>query len=131
MNKLNKSLKPLIKKLKKGLEIVYEAPDILHPNSDTSTISEVAIFIESKYKLLYNFSIFIKPKLLTKLSEYILFNKNDWKFLIQEWLKGEWRDYIVEQLHHIKTKSSILDDREAFIDTGAYYKSISVKIKFL
>ncbi|HDZ5057801.1 TPA: hypothetical protein RTG63_001664 [Campylobacter jejuni] len=128
---MDKPLKHLIKKLEKGLEIVYESPDMLHPNSDYQTISDVANFLEDKYHLLQNFSIYIKPKLLKKLSEYILSNKNNWDFLLSEWLKGEWRDYIVEQLHHIKTKLSQMEDREAFINTGAYYKTISVKIKFL
>ncbi|HEC1823352.1 TPA: hypothetical protein R1765_001976 [Campylobacter coli] len=128
-----KNVNDLFKSLLKTtsfFEISFESPDILHPNSDYATISDVAKFIESKYNLVQKFTIYIKPKLLEKMAEYIFSNKSNWEFLLQEWIKGEWRDYIVDQLHKIRTKASILEDRESFINTGAYYKTMQVKIKY-
>lgn len=128
MKRSYQELEKELKKIKK-IRITFLEPERLHPKSDTQTISEVAVFLEQKYKLCNSFIQYIKPKLIDKAIKYI-FSKtdNNWTFLLERFLTDEWRDYIVTEKHGIKTKASIKRGDESFIDTSAYYKSMLVKI---
>ena len=121
-------IKREINKLKK-IRIEFLEPERLHPSSDTLTIAELGLILEKKYKLCEKFIDYTKPKIVNKAVEYLTKKTNrDWRFLLEEWLKGEWRDYMVSELHHIKTRQSIKENRESFIDTGSYYKSLMIRI---
>lgn len=124
-----KELRGFLNKLKKPIQIVFIEPDRLHPNSDTTTVGEVATLLEDKYHLIENFTKKYKNEITKKLLQYAKNNPNNWKFLLSEYIKNEWRDYMVSELHNIKTKIATKEQRESFINTGAYYKSLQIIIK--
>lgn len=114
----------------KKLTITYIEPDMLHPNSDEQTISDISKKLECKYHLLEKFSESIMPKLVEKLAQELLRNDPNRAFvIIEEYIKDEWRDYIVNEKHGIKTKASTERGSEAFIDTGAYFKGLRVQLR--
>ena len=122
------------------MTIEFMEPQRLHAGSDTASTADIATFLEAKYKLVENFTIEIRPKLLariTKVSERYLKNeeylrKSLEKLLNQQiggWLQNEWRNYINKEMHKIKTKAAEKEKRQPFVNTGDYFKSMVVYIK--
>ena len=126
------TLKELEKKLKKfnNMKIQFVEPAMMHPGGDGVEIAEVALFLEHKYELCSRFIEYIRPQLIKQASRYLLnTTRNDPFFLLENWLKNEWRDYIIDELHGIKTKAAEKESRESFVDTGAYYRSMIILVK--
>ena len=116
-----------------NFKIVFIEPDITHPKSKEVSVSEVAKFLEKKYKICQTFTAYIKTELLTKILKSLLNGKEKKfereKFKIEQWLQAEWRDFIVTDKTGIRTKIAQEEDRVSFIDTGAYYLSMQIKIE--
>lgn len=115
---------------KDKLTIEFMEPDTLHPGSDTQTISDVARHLEQKYHLLEKFSEQIKAKVCEKFAVEILRNKRlDRAYrMIEELIKNEWREFILEGKHGLTTRASKERGSEPFVDTGAYYKNMKCRI---
>lgn len=125
--KFSKEFEAVLKKARR-LKVEFLEPEMLHPNSDTESIADVAIYIEAKYGLCKKFTNYILPTLAEKYCQYVLAGQKNWQFMLSQWLQSEWRDYMVNQLHKIRTELADEQSREAFIDTGAYYRSLVVKV---
>lgn len=124
------------------LEIELLEPERVHTNSNTITTATLAFILEAKYKILQNFYKHIARslearaasitqdvimdttrKVYNRVSIEAEFNKR-----LGAWLQNEWRTYIVSEAHGIKTKAARDADRQSFIDTGDYFKSLQVRI---
>ncbi len=126
-NKFSKEFEAVLKKARR-LKVEFLEPELLHPNSDTESIADVAIYIEAKYGLCKKFTNYIIPKLAEKYCVYVLSGQKNWQFMLSQWLQSEWRDYMVNQLHKVNSQLADEENREAFINTGAYYRSLVVKV---
>lgn len=122
------------------MTIEFLEPDRLHANSDISTTADIAIFLEAKYNLIENFTKAINAKLMARITKVInrfiesehYKTKSLEKMLNQQvggWLQNEWRTHINNESHGIKTQNSIDDNRQAFVDTGDYFKSMIAHIR--
>lgn len=114
--------------MKKRVVISFIAPEMLHPSGNSTSISDVALVLEAKYKIVESFSAFVYNRIEEKITSYSLKGSKNWSVRLSEWVKDEWRTYIVEQLHRIQTKKAFEEGRESFIDTGAYYRSLQVQV---
>lgn len=115
---------------KDKLIIEFIEPDTLHPGSNTQTIAEVASSLEKRYHLLEKFCERIKSKVCEKFAlELLRTKKLDRAFrMVEELIKNEWREYILESKHGITTKASQERGSEPFVDTGAYYRNLTCRI---
>lgn len=112
------------------LQISFFEPDAQHP-SGSATISEVAQELESEYHLIESFIASEKDKVVRRLIELALdsgLERPKVFKILEEEVKNAWREYMVNEEHGIKTLSSEAHERESFIDTGAYYKNLQVKV---
>lgn len=112
------------------ITIDFLQPSHLHPNSNTKSVAEVARRLEKRFGVIDKFTKYIEKRLLEKLQNHLLKNGTSGLHRIEQWLQAEWREFIVKELHHIKTKTASDEGRESFIDTGNYYRSLQVSIKF-
>lgn len=113
------------------LIITFIEPDTLHPNSNRATIADVANILEHKYHLLEKFCDKYKPFFLKRFLRLVTESADVKSFVILEQdIQSAWRDFIVEGEHGLTTKASQKRGSEPFIDTGAYFRDMSVKVEF-
>ena len=125
------------------LEIELLEPERVHTKSNTITTATLAFILEAKYKLMQKFYEHIKTALEARAAsitqDVILDTKQRTRLdrvaiekiyntRLGAWLQNEWRAYIVRGTHGIKTKAAQDTDRQSFIDTGDYFKSLQVRI---
>lgn len=115
------------------MEIVFLEPDTPHPSSNQVTNYEVASELEERFKLCERFTDFILPALEKRIEDHLLY-ASDTEFdlhlgRLEDWLKGEWRNYIVNEKHGIKTKSAKDRGGKSFIITTSYYTNMLIKLK--
>lgn len=122
------------------MTIDFMEPERLHSNSDTLTTADLAKILESKYKLVQKFTQHIESRLMSRITQVIsrfiekgvYKEKSLEKMLNQQvggWLQNEWRNYINSGIHGIKTQISKKQERQSFVDTGDYFKSMIAYIK--
>lgn len=113
-----------------ALQIDFTFPDIQHPKGD-ATVLEVAKILEAKYRIIENFCKYAIPKLQEKRLDKLL-KRGEAAFVSeQEWLKNEWRQYIIGGQTGVKTQAALFRGDPSFIDTSAYYLSLQPIFKFL
>lgn len=111
-------------------EYVAVEMDIPYVGEDATT-GEVALKLEKKYKLAERFYNFIAPQLGDRLERYLVSSKMDIEtaiFKLNEWLKGEWLEYMRMEMHGIKTQASINREGLSFIYTGNYVSNMMPRI---
>lgn len=118
--------------------ITFREPTRKHPgkkNYEDLTVSAVAKDLEDRYDILHIFYRMYKQKIKSAIIEEI---KLSWKHesdqnivngQIAERIKNMWRMFLVREEHGIKTGAAIAEQRQSFIDTGAYYKSMNIKVE--
>lgn len=104
------------------MKIDFVFAELPHPDSPNLSIAELANILESKYKVIENFDKHVS----NRLDEFI---RSDFKKRqklnpqrIAEWLKNQWRDYIISGKAGFTVASQQRGD-PAFVDTSAYYLS--------
>lgn len=111
------------------MKVNFTFPEIQHPSGE-KTILEVAMILEGKYHILENFSKYIlesfKGRLLKQLKRVNGFNKHS----LEEWLKHEWREYIIGGKTGVSTNAALFRNDPSFIDTSSYYLSMQPKLLF-
>lgn len=121
------------KKLLKSnkLIVTFIEPDSLHPGSDSTTIAEVANFLEARYHLVETFCETIKADVARIFAAEILRCSTLDKALkmVEEFVKNEWRDYILSAKHNKQSKAASQRGSEPFVDTGAYYKNMMCRLE--
>lgn len=101
------------------MRIDYTFPELKHPNFD-GEILELARILEGKYHILREFSKKVRPK-LEKYAKKVLMRKNaKIELLLQEYLKNEWRNYIITGQAGFSVAAQKRGD-PAYVDTSAYY----------
>lgn len=113
-----------------AIQIDFTFPDIQHPKGDV-TVLEVAKLLEAKYHILENFCTYIIPKFQEKrINKLIL--KGEAAFVSeQEWLKNEWREYLIGGKTGVTTQAALFRGDPSFIDTSSYYLSMQPIFKFV
>lgn len=110
------------------MRVEFTFPDIQHPNGDI-TIRELATILESKYHILENFSSYIikafSERFLTQLQK-----RKVQKVALEEWLKNEWRQYIIGGKTGVKTNAALFRGDPSFVDTSSYYLSMQPRLIF-
>lgn len=100
--------------------INFNFPELKHPNSKNLSIKEVATVLEGKYHVIENFI----EKIEIKLNKHIKNMYDRKKTLhiksLEEWLKNEWREYVLTGQAGFTAASQKRGD-PAFIDTSSYY----------
>ena len=103
-------------------------PETPHPNSsDGETLYDVALSLEKRYKLLKEFSKYIKRDLQKRLAREMM-KPNPNLNVVNEWIKNRWREWILDGNYGVITHASRNRGNQAFVDSGAYYMSIFPKI---
>lgn len=128
----------LFGKKKVCIYIDYYEPTRMHPSaqkgSDT-TIDSVARILEAKYHLLKHFTDIYGLDMVELLVKEWKRDQSKKKrrcmHKLEEFLKNKWRTYIVNAEHGIKTQASAKRGSEPFVDTGAYFKNLRVKLDLL
>lgn len=118
------------------MTLVFTEPDILHPNSETETIFDVARILEEKYhicEIFYNKNKdFIKEQ-CKSLALLGIFDKNNKleskKNSVEEKLKNRWRQFVLDGEIDIATEASRRREDPSFVDTGAYYLNMGIKVE--
>lgn len=115
------------------IEIIFLEPDRQHtPDREGRggdiSIPKLALILEKKYHLIQTFCEIKKREIIKILLSEIQRNKNFYIYT-QEKIKNEWRDYIFNELHKIKPKAAEIAEREAFINTGDYYRNMTIKVE--
>lgn len=102
--------------------------------TDNTTTGEVAEKLERNYQIVERFFEFIAQDLEKQFMMYYS-RENDPKkafdnamFLTSNWLVNEFRTYIEQAKHGIKTKASEKRGDPAFIDTTRYYKNMIISL---
>lgn len=114
------------------MKIKFIEPNMLHPDSDIS-IFELAKRLESKFHLCENF---IDSKITTEAIEMRFlqnvargYNNDRMRFDLENFIKVRWQEYIRNELHNIKTKTALKENRKSFIKSGEYYKSMRIIVE--
>lgn len=110
------------------MRIVFEAPNLQHPNSD-KTIYEIACALEEKYHLLELYFEDIEDELCS----FILRQIVEGRFhipAIQDFVKNKWRAWMLDKGHHLGSKAAAERGDPPFIDTSSYYLSMSPILEF-
>lgn len=123
------------------LEIELLEPERVHTKSNVITTATLAFILEAKYKIMQKFYSYISKALEARTAsitqDVILDTKKSYNRVSIEaeynkrlgaWLQNEWRKYIVSEAHGIKTQAAKDADRQSFVDTGDYFKSLQVRI---
>lgn len=111
----------------------------VRPYVDGSDTGEVAFKLEERFEVGERFIQFIEPSLEAKFmstyeTELKRFNYDFDKaferalFLTSQWLTKEWREYILLAKHGLTTKASQKRGDPAFVDTGAYFQNMQVRM---
>lgn len=110
------------------MRLSFMVPETPHPNSsDGETLYDVALSLEKRYKLLKEFSKYIKRDLQKRLAREMM-KPNPNLNVVNEWIKNRWREWILDGNYGIITHASRNRGNQAFVDSGAYYMSIYPKI---
>lgn len=111
------------------MRVEFRFPELQHPAGD-KTIKEVASILEGKYHILEGFSKYIAKTFATRLSKQLGrvggFNKKS----LEDWLKHEWREYIIGGKTGVQTNAALFRNDPSFIDTSSYYLSMQPKLIF-
>lgn len=124
------------------VEFKFLSPARLHPNSDYLTTAQLAQILEGKYGLISGFTDYTIKDLMKRIekivhrfaSEKVLTKKcleNNFNRELGGWLQNQWRDYINHEKHNIESKAAKEENRQAFVETGDYFKSITVRIRII
>ena len=115
-------------------EISFREPVRQHPTGD-QTVSEVAKALEKKYHIL---KLFTKKKNSEIRSIVIGGIKEAWRGnndqdrafnIMQDNIRDLFRQFILANETGIVTKASVARGNQSFIDTGAYYSNLGVKVQ--
>lgn len=109
------------------LIINFAEPDMMHPDSDVATVYEIAMMIENKYHLVDIFAHQFKSKIAERFSSLVLANERRTLRILEEDVKNWWREFILDELHKIRTSAAKRDDRESFVASGTYYRNMRIK----
>lgn len=111
------------------MKVEFHLPELPHPNSKDLTILELGQILESKYHVIENFTKFIiddfKKHLLNRFTERGVISQES----AQEWLKNQWREYIISGQAGFTAASKERGD-PAFVETSSYYLSVQPKFVF-
>jgi hypothetical protein len=118
-------------------QIIFREPLRKHPGkgSKTETVFKVATDLEEGYSIAHIFYRMYKDELKSIIIQEV---KRAWKSgrdqeatnqVIAERIKNLWRQFIIREEHGIKTKAALREGRQSFVDTGAYYKGMAIKVK--
>lgn len=104
----------------------------MHASGSNITTAELASILEGKYGLISKFTDKVMSKLVKRLervTDRVIKEKNTSIFSrdCEGWLQNEWRNFINNEEHNIKTKTSS-ESKRSFVETGDYFKSLRVKI---
>lgn len=123
------------------LEIELLEPERVHTKSNVITTATLAFILEAKYKIMQKFYSYISKALEARaasITQDVIFDTKksynrvsieaEYNKRLGAWLQNEWRKYIVSGAHGIKTQAAKDADRQSFVDTGDYFKSLQVRI---
>lgn len=113
----------------------FQEPALLHPKDTAGqTIADVARFIEADYDLLHIFYEMKKAEIKSIIIQEV---KLAWKYgrdqeivnnIISDKIKSLYRQFMLRAEHGIKTKAAMDNNRQSFLDTGAYVAGMRVKV---
>lgn len=112
-----------------SLRIDFTFPDIQHPKGDV-TILELAKILEAKYHIIENFCSYAIPKFQKERLGKIFVKGKQAFANEQEWLKNEWRQYLIGGKTGVQTQAALFRGDPSFIDTSAYYLALEPIFKF-
>lgn len=114
------------------MKIKFVEPNMLHPDSNVS-VFEVAKQLEKRFQLCEKF---ISSKEITEAIEIRTleismrgYSKDRMRFDLENFIMNKWRNYIRKELHNMKTKTALKENRKSFIKSGAYYKSMRIIVE--
>lgn len=110
------------------MQIDFVWPEIQHPKGEVSVL-ELARILESKYHIVENFCSYIMEDFQKRSLPKILKNGKEAFVAEQEWLKNEWRQYIIGGKTGVQTNAALFRGDQSFIDTSAYYLSMQPYFK--
>lgn len=106
-------------------KLLFLEPTVLHPYSKTETIFEVAKYLEKKYALTRRFYYDIKLPLVKRLLKAKTARD---LFVISEWLKNQWREWILGEKSGLTSEAAKKRGDPAFVDSQAYFLNMNMKI---
>ena len=114
------------------MKIKFIEPNMLHPDSDIS-IFELARQLEKRFQLCEKF---ISSKEITEAIEIRTleiamrgYSKDRMRFDLENFIMSRWQEYIRNELHNIKTKAALKENRKSFIKSGAYYENMRIIVE--
>ncbi len=116
------------------VSISFQEPTIQHPNGNQS-VATVAKALEKKYHLIQGFYLKHKIDISRIMIDEV---RRSWKekisqekafAVIGEAIKDMWRRFILDSESGIITMASQDRGNQSFIDTGAYYSSMRIKVE--
>lgn len=102
------------------MKIDFVFPELPHPDSPGLSVAELANILESKYDVIQTFTKATEPKLLDFIKTNFKRRNKLNPQSIQEWLKNQWRDYIISGKAGFTIASQKRGD-PAFVNTSSYY----------
>lgn len=111
----------------------------VRPYVDGGNTGDVAVELEERFDVGKRFVEFIEKDLESKfMSNYeteLKRSNYDFEraldktlFLVSQWLTKEWREYILLAKHGMTTKASQKRGDPAFVDTGAYFQNMQIRL---
>lgn len=117
-------------------QLIFREPQRQHPNaSHSETISKIAKKLEKDYDVLHIFYRQYKSKIKSVIIAEV---KRAWNAgrdqeqvngIIGEKIKNMFRQFMIKEEHGIRTRTAQRENRQSFIKTGAYYKSLKVAVR--
>lgn len=114
-------------------KLVFSSPFLrLYPSDKNTTVHEVAVKLEKRYKLLQKFYDQNKSK-INKIVQGAYLEKINKGKINESKLNGQmqalWREWLSSEAHGIKTKTAKAEGRTSFIDTGNYLRFLHFEIE--
>lgn len=117
------------------MKISFLVPSFTHPNSKNKSVADIALELESRFHIYQRFMKDTEPKLYERLITLLfrqlkdkgVIDKEQIYFLASEFLRNEYRRYMINQEHGLTTKAARKDNRKSFIDTTTYTQSLRIE----
>lgn len=104
------------------VEISFRSPSRLHADSPDTPVSEVALKLEKRYKVIAKFAEMHESGIKNIIVQIALGRME--RIVGEEKIRDLWREYIINEEHGIKTKAAEERGNQSFVDSGDYFGSL-------
>lgn len=104
------------------IEVSFRSPSRPHADSPDTPVSEVAIKLEKRYKVIAKFADIYESEIKNIVVQIALGRME--RIVGEEKIRDLWREYVIDEEHGIKTDAARERGNQSFVDSGDYFGSL-------